>query len=435
MSSIPVSATRSLRRLGSFPLVVWFVAFVVALIVGIRLMELPVGDLWIIATYLVLSVSISSAVGLFVYRLTELQRRSIRMKVLLAHALGSAIIIVNIFAAAQLMFISAHDFGLLMLLLVAGAVFSVTFGAAIADRMTMAVEHLSAGAREVARGNFSTRVEVGSNDELADLARSFNEMVAHVNQSAQMRLRAESSRRELVAAVSHDLRTPLTAIRAMLEALSDGVVEDDDTVHRYHETMRAQVEHLSRLIDDLFELSQLDADTPRFEMRRVNLGSIVSDAVESFAMSATNREIAVHLKPAKGPVVNAEPVKIARVVNNLVDNALHYAPSGTTIDVTVDTAGNDAIVEVRDRGEGIESADLPFVFDRFFRGEKSRSRQFGGAGLGLAIARGIVEAHGGTIAAKNADDGGARFIFTIPLNGGSVSSDSSDQPPLLSSVG
>ena len=342
MVSLPNAATRPFRRAGSFPLLVWIAAFIAALVVGVALMELPVGDLWIIVVYLVASATISSVVGLLVFRLTETQRRSIRMKVLLAHALGSAIVIVNIFAAAQLMFISAHDLGLLMLLLVACAVFSVTFGAAVADRMTMAVEDLSAGAREVARGNFAARVEVSSNDEFSDLARSFNEMVAHVNEAAEMRERAEASRREMVAAVSHDLRTPLTAIRAMLEALSDGLVDDPETVRRYHDTMRAQVEHLSRLIDDLFELSQLEAGGQRLELRRVDLCAIVADAVESFAMGATTSEIRLQAEPETPVQVDAEPVKIARVINNLIENAIRFAPAGTAIDVSVGRRGHEA---------------------------------------------------------------------------------------------
>jgi signal transduction histidine kinase len=413
--SLPAAATRPFRRAGSFPLLIWIAAFIVAMIVGVALMELPVGDLWIIVVYLVASATISSIVGLLVYRLTEVQRRSIRMKVLLAHAVGAAIVIVNIFAAAQLMFISAHDLGLLMLLLVACAVFSVTFGAAVADRMTMAVEHLSAGAREVAQGNFSTRVEVASNDELADLAQSFKEMVAHVNHAAEMRDRSEASRGELVAAVSHDLRTPLTAIRAMLEALSDGVVDDPATVRRYHETMRAQVEHLSRLIDDLFELSQLDAGGLRLDLRSVELGSIVADAVESFAMSAGTRDTGLRLDLARPVLVSAEPVKIARVVNNLIENAIRFAPAGSAVEVSVSQVGEYARVSVRDRGEGIDSADLPYLFDRFYRGEKSRSREYGGAGLGLAIARGIVEAHGGAVDARNDVGGGAVVSFSLPV--------------------
>jgi signal transduction histidine kinase len=412
--SLPAAATRPFRRAGSFPLLIWIAAFIVAMIVGVALMELPVGDLWIIVVYLVASATISSIVGLLVYRLTEVQRRSIRMKVLLAHAVGAAIVIVNIFAAAQLMFISAHDLGLLMLLLVACAVFSVTFGAAVADRMTMAVEHLSAGAREVAQGNFATRVEVASNDELADLAQSFNEMVAHVNHAAEMRDRSEASRRELVAAVSHDLRTPLTAIRAMLEALSDGVVDDPATVRRYHETMRAQVEHLSRLIDDLFELSQIESGAQRYELQRLDLAAVVSDAVEAFAMTAAARGVALTLD-APGPLpARIEPTKLARVLHNLLDNAVRHAPSDSTVQVALRRDGNAARVSVRDHGEGVQPADLPHVFERFYRGEKSRSRSYGGAGLGLAIAQGVIVAHGGEIAVANAPDGGAEFTFTVP---------------------
>jgi signal transduction histidine kinase len=383
-------------------------------VVGVALMELPAGDLWIIAVYLVASATISSTLGLLLYRLTEARRRSIRTKVLLAHALGAAIVIVNIFAAAQLMFISAHDLGLLMLLLVACAVFSVTFGAAVADRMTMAVEHLSEGAREVAQGNFAARVSVESNDEFADLASSFNEMVAHVNQAAEARDRAEASRREMVAAVSHDLRTPLTAVRAMLEALSDGVVDDPETVRRYHDTMRGQVEHLSRLIDDLFELSQLESGGPHLDLRRVSLGAIVSESVESFALRSDSRMIDLRLHGSSDIVVLAEPIKLVRVINNLIENAIRYSPSESTVEVTVERVAGQGRVSVRDHGEGIDPSDLPHVFDRFYRGEKSRSREFGGAGLGLAIARGTVEAHGGTIMARNVDDGGAVFTFCLP---------------------
>ncbi|MGH9172748.1 MAG: sensor histidine kinase, partial [Vicinamibacterales bacterium] len=378
MVSLPDAVPRPVRQAGTFTLLVWLGALISALVVGVAIMELPVGDLWIIVAYLVASATISSSAGFLVYRLTEARRRSIRIKVLLAHALGSAIVILNIFAAAQLMFISAHDLGLLMLLLVACAVFSVTFGAAVANRMTATVAGLSAGAREVARGNFATRVDVASNDELADLADSFNEMVAHVNQAAELRARAEAARRDLVAAVSHDLRTPLTAIRAMLEALSDGLVEDPETVKRYHDTMRLQVEHLNRLIDDLFELSQIDAGGLRLETRRIDLNMLVSDAVESFAMSASSRGVAMRLNCERPAVVEAEPGKLARVMNNLIENAIRFSPPDTTIDVSVAAVDGQATVSVRDRGDGIDVADMPFVFDRFYRGEKSRSRVYGG---------------------------------------------------------
>jgi signal transduction histidine kinase len=413
MVSLPHSV-EPIRRAGSLPLVVWIAAFASALAVGVAWMELPVEDLWIIVVYLVLSATISSAVGFVVYRMTEARRRSIRTKILLAHALGATIVIVNIFAAAQLMFISAHDLGLLMLLLVACAVFSVTFGAAVADRMTSAVQQISDGAQQVANGNFNARVDINTNDELADLARSFNEMVEHVNESSEMRFKAEAARRDLVAAVSHDLRTPLTAIRAMLEALTDGVVVQPEAVRRYHATMRAQVDHLSRLIDDLFELSQLDAGGGRHELIEADLTAIVGDAVESFAMGIRTRDVRIALDAAGPIVVELDPSRIARVVNNLVDNALRHAPDGSTVEVSVRATRTEALVAVRDYGEGVTPEDVPYLFQRFYRGEKSRSRIFGGAGLGLAIARGIVDAHHGRIWVCNAPDGGAVFSFSIP---------------------
>jgi signal transduction histidine kinase len=405
---------RPLQRAGSLPVLAWLVAFGAALVVGVTWMGLPVSRLWLIVVYLVISSTVSMALGLAVYRLTEARRRSLRMKLLLAHVLGTAIIIANIYAAAEMMFISAHDFGFLLLLLAASAAFSVTFGAAVADRMTAAVEQLALGAQEVTRGNFRTRVHVSTNDELADLAGSFNEMLSHVNESSELREQAEAARRDLVAAVSHDLRTPLTAIRAMLEALADGVVDDPETVARYHSTMRSQVVHLNRLIDDLFELSQIDAGGERYVLQRADLAALVGEAVESFAMRAAARGVEVRLLADGAAVLPIEPARIARVLNNLVDNALRHAPPGTSIDVQLSRQPHEYQVSVRDHGDGLSAADLPRVFDRFYRGEKSRSREFGGAGLGLAIARGIVEAHGGRIWAANASDGGAIFTFALP---------------------
>jgi two-component system sensor histidine kinase SaeS len=405
---------RPLQRAGSLPVLAWLVSFGAALVVGVTWMGLPVSRLWLIVVYLVISSTVSMVLGLAVYRLTEARRRSLRMKLLLAHALGTGIIIANIYAAAELMFISAHDFGFLLLLLAASAAFSVTFGAAVADRMTAAVEQLALGAQEVARGNFRARVDVSTNDELADLAGSFNEMVSHVNESSELREQAESARRDLVAAVSHDLRTPLTAIRAMLEALADGVVDDPETVARYHSTMRSQVVHLNRLIDDLFELSQMDAGGERYVLQSADLAALVGEAVESFAMRAAARGVEVRLLADGSAVLPIEPARIARVLNNLVDNALRHSPSGTAIEVQLSRPPGEYHVSVRDHGEGLSAVDLPRVFDRFYRGEKSRSREFGGAGLGLAIARGIVEAHGGRIWAANASDGGAVFTFALP---------------------
>ena len=372
-------------------------------------------DLRDLLSYLVVSAVLSALAGYLVYRWGETGRRSIRTKILLAYGIGVLIVIINVFITAQLMFFSNHDLGLLVTLLTFGSVFSIGFGASVAGRMTRAVQQLSDGAQRVSQGDFQARVDVHTNDELADLARSFNAMVANVNEAEDMRRRAEEARHELVAAVSHDLRTPLTAIQAMLEALSDGLIDDAETVQRYHATMRAQVMHLSRLIDDLFELSQLDAREQPYEFVRTDLTAVVRTAVEGLAMSAQTRGAQIELMD-DGPLwVEIEPIKITRVVANLVDNATRHAPPDTTVEVRVERRDGTACVAVCDAGPGIAEADLVRIFDRFYRGEKSRSRSHGGAGLGLAIASGIVAAHGGRIWAENRAGSGAAFYVTIPL--------------------
>lgn len=365
--------------------------------------------------YLLLSAAVSIAAGYAAYRWAESGKRSIRTKILLAYGVGVGIVIVNILVTAQLMFLSSHDLSLLILLLVFGSVLSVTIGTSIAGRMTMAVRQLAEGARRVSSGDLHTRVDVMTNDELADLAQSFNVMVENVSESEALLRKAEEARRDLIAAVSHDLRTPLTAIRAMLEALSDGVVDDPETVQRYHETMRVQVSHLAQLIDDLFELSQLDAAPKPFELSPGDLTAVVREATESLAMSATNRSVRIEFRGDAPAPVMLDAMRIARVVGNLVENAVRHAPANSVVRVSVSCTGDAAEVAVVDEGPGIAPEDLERIFGRFYRGEKSRSRTHGGAGLGLAIARGIIDVHGGSIWAENRPSGGARFIFSIPL--------------------
>jgi signal transduction histidine kinase len=417
MASAPRSARQAAPFYGSLTLLLIVVATVIlaAFVLAVAWIEMPFGELSVVIVYLALTSVASSVVGFLAYRLSESGRRSIRTKVMIAHLVGALVVIANIFVTAQLMFISTHDLGLLMLLLVFCALCSVTFGAGVADRMTVAVERLSDGAREVSHGNLTTHVVVGTNDELADLASSFNDMVARVNEASVARERAEAARRELVAAVSHDLRTPLTAIRAMLEALSDGLVTDPETIARYHATMRSQIDHLSRLIDDLFELSQVESGAATYALQRSDLTTIVRNVVEGMAMTAAARGVDLRFASTGNLYVLAEATRLSRVVHNLLDNALRHSPDHSSIEVEVARGNGDARLIVRDHGEGISANDMPFVFDRFYRGEKSRSRTYGGAGLGLAIARGIVEGHGGRIVAENAVDGGARFVVTLPF--------------------
>jgi signal transduction histidine kinase len=415
MASQSLSRRRSLGQLAPPPVAGALLALFATTVLALVWLGVSYNDLRDLLSYLVVSSVLSALAGYVVYRWGETGRRSIRTKILLAYGIGVLIVIINVFITAQLMFFSGHDLGLLVTLLTFGSVFSIGFGASVAGRMTRAVQQLSDGAQRVSQGDFDARVDVRTNDELADLAHAFNTMVANVNEAEDMRRRAEEARRALVAAVSHDLRTPLTAIQAMLEALSDGLIDDAETVRRYHATMRGQVTHLSRLIDDLFELSQLDAGERPYQFMRTDLTAVVRTATEGLAMSAQTRGVRIEFA-GSGPLwASAEPIKLTRVIANLVDNATRHAPRDTAVEVLVERMDGDACIVVRDHGPGIAADDLTRIFERFYRGEKSRSRSHGGAGLGLAIARGIVEAHGGRIWAENREGGGAAFYLTIPL--------------------
>ncbi len=206
-------------------------------------------------------------------------------------------------------------------------------------------------------------------------------------------------------------------MRAILEALSDGVVEEPETVKRYLNTAQRDVRSLSALIDDLFQMAQLDAGGIPLEKEKASLADLISDTLESFSELASRQNITLD-----GSVdSNVDPVlmdtqRIGRVLNNLIGNALRHTPAGEKVEVRVKRSGLGVEVTVRDSGEGIRPEDLPKIFESFYRGEKSRSRATGGAGLGLAISRGIVQAHGGEIKVES-QPGDTCFVFTIPGNG------------------
>ncbi|MCZ7665803.1 MAG: cell wall metabolism sensor histidine kinase WalK [Chloroflexi bacterium] len=211
------------------------------------------------------------------------------------------------------------------------------------------------------------------------------------------------------------MRTPLTSIRALIEALHDGVVTDPETKQRYYHTIRADIIALNSLIDDLFELAQLDAGGLALELSPHALTDLISDSLESFEAVAAQRGVTLTgtIGENLDPVLLNVP-KIGRVLANLISNALRYTPTGGQVQVRAFRNAEGAVVLVQDSGPGFAPADLPRVFEQFYRGEQARSRATGGAGLGLAIAWGIVEAHNGRIWAENGPEGGAVVGFVLP---------------------
>ena len=225
---------------------------------------------------------------------------------------------------------------------------------------------------------------------------------------------AEKSRRDLVAWVSHDLRTPLAGLRAMAEALEDGVVRDPATVAEYHRRIRTETDRMSLLVDDLFELSRINAGALRLKPSTVPLGDVVSDAIATAAPLAASRGITISAPESGWPVVTASEPELARVVGNLIMNSVRYTPADGTVHIEAGRDRDDVWLTVSDSCGGIPEADLPKVFDVAFRGSKARTpTDDAGGGLGLAIVRGLVEAHGGQVNAGNVD-GGCKFEVRLP---------------------
>ncbi|MCA1705074.1 MAG: HAMP domain-containing histidine kinase, partial [Actinobacteria bacterium] len=267
------------------------------------------------------------------------------------------------------------------------------------------IEHLSATALEWARGKLDARAAEEGPAEIVQAARSFNEMAASIQRLFQ-------ARREMVAWVGHDLRTPVTSLQAMLDAVEDGLSPPE----RYLDAMREQVAALSGLIDDLFELARIDAGDVTLEIEEVKLEDLVASCVRGLQPHAQAKKVSLEARFERTlPKVPCAPDKVARVLANLVTNAVRHTPTGGWVRILAEAIDEEVRLSVEDSGEGIPSEALQRVFDRFWRGDSARSEAARSAGLGLAIARGLVAAHGGEIWAENAPAGGAKFMFTLPL--------------------
>jgi len=368
------------------------------------------------ALYLGITALISALAGYIAYRLGWINfSPTLRWTLLGGYALASILTFFNVWFSARMMFASQHDLLLAIVLLVFASGMAMVLGYFLSNTVTDRIHLLKNAAENLASGDLQTRVPVNGRDEVAALAITFNQMAEQLQAADQKQRELESLRRDLIAWVSHDLQTPLTSMRAILEALSDGVVEDPETVKRYLNTAQRDVRNLSSLIDDLFQMAQLDAGGFPLHRAEASLGDLISDTLESFTELAKQQEITL-----EGNVdSNVDPVMmdtqaIGRVLNNLIGNALRHTSNNGHVSVWVRRTVQGVEVTVSDTGAGIRSEDIAHIFERFYRGEKSRNRGTGGAGLGLAIARGIVQAHGGDIKVDSEIGKGTQFTFQIP---------------------
>ena len=380
-------------------------------------MSPPLRDLGLMALYLGITALVSALVGYVAYRMGWINfSPALRWTLLGGYALASVLTFFNVWFSAQMMFASEHDLLLAIVLLVFASGMAMALGYFLSSTVTERIQQLKNAAEKLAEGNLKTRVAVNGRDEVASLAVTFNQMAEQLQAADNKQRELESLRRDLIAWVSHDLQTPLTSMRAILEALSDGVVDDPETVKRYLLTAQRDVRSLSSLIDDLFQMAQLDAGGFPLNRAEASLSDLVSDTLESFTQLAKQQDVTI-----EGNVdADVDPVRmdtqaVGRVLNNLIGNALRHTPANGRVSVWV--RRNDHIeVTVSDTGEGIRAEDIPHVFERFYRGDVSRSRNqiTGGAGLGLAIARGIVRAHGGEINVESKIGKGTQFTFYLP---------------------
>jgi signal transduction histidine kinase len=388
----------------------------ISLALFILLMAPPMSELGLMALFLGITALVSALAGYVAYYLGWINiSPTLRWTLLGGYALASILTFFNVWFSAQLMFASQHDLLLAIVLLVFAGGMATVLGYFLSSTVTERIHLLQNAAEQLAQGNLKTRVPVHGRDEVAALAITFNQMAEQLQVADQKQRDLENMRRDLIAWVSHDLQTPLTSMRAILEALSDGVVDEPEMVNRYLNTAQRDVRSLSALIDDLFQMAQLDAGGFPLHRAQASLNDLISDTLESFSELAYRESITLEgkVEPNVDPVY-MDTQAIGRALNNLISNALRHTSAGGKIHVSARRTGEGVEVIVGDTGEGIRAEDIPNIFERFYRGEKSRSRATGGAGLGLAIARGIVRAHGGDIRVESELGKGTRFIFHLP---------------------
>jgi signal transduction histidine kinase len=294
-------------------------------------------------------------------------------------------------------------------LLVAGAIAAaIALGLArwLARGMTQPLRDMAQAARQMETGDYSTRVHTTSRDEVGQLATAFNRMSAELES-------LERLRRELVANVSHELKTPISALRAHLENLLDGVEEPDPETLQ---VMLSQSERLSRLVDQLLDLSRLESGELTLRREGVPLGPLVAEVLSEVEVVRSGREVRVEDQVSDDiPLVFADRERLHQVLFNLLDNAVRLTPPGGEVVVSAHRVDGRCEVSVADTGPGIPAEHLPRLFERFYRVDPARARDDGGTGIGLAIARSVVEAHGGRIRAESEVGRGSVFTFDLPV--------------------
>ncbi|HEX21192.1 MAG TPA: HAMP domain-containing protein [Actinobacteria bacterium] len=276
----------------------------------------------------------------------------------------------------------------------------------IATRLTAPLGIMTQAAGKIEAGDLSYRVDVGGSDEIGELAHAFNHLAAALQ-------RQERLRHNLTADISHELRTPLTTIRSHIEAYQDGIMEPNQAnISSIHD----EIMRLTRLVDGLSEIAQIESGKVNMVKKNVDIGKIVEKVAANLRVSFQEKQVTLNVGNVKKPLmINADADRIYQIIYNLLNNALKYTPMGGTAAVSLQQQGKNVKIVIRDNGMGISKEDLPLIFERFYRVEKSRNRSMGGAGIGLAVVKELVEAHQGSVSVAGVIGKGTEFTVILPI--------------------
>lgn len=297
---------------------------------------------------------------------------------------------------------------LLLFSLLTGMAAAIGIGFLISRNLTKPIENIIISADTFAKGNFDTRTQVTGSDEIGRLGQTFNSM-------AQAIAGLEQNRRDFLANVSHELKTPVASIQALAESLADGLVTDQSHKQRYLANIVAETGRIDRLLNDLLDMSQLESGELRLKVENLDLAALVTSHIDSHLHLFSGRQIRISINAQPNlPKVKADPHRLGQVLTNLLSNAARYSPDGSEIKLALTASNSRVALSVTDQGPGVPAADLPYIFDRFYRVEKSRVRSDGGTGLGLAISKKLMTAMEGHIAVSSIEGEGATFTITLP---------------------
>jgi signal transduction histidine kinase len=323
----------------------------------------------------------------------------------------AAVALAGLWAVSAQMLVSSHDLAVVLASLPVAAGAGVAYGVATSRQVAADLEALAGTARRLEAGDLAARAPVQGTAEVALIAETLNAAAARLAEARERERRIERERRDLIAWASHDLRTPLASLRALAEALADDLAPDEATRRRYLAGLTANVERLSTLVDDLFDLAAIQAGAVSLQLEPTSLPDLAAEVLDRFEPEATAAGIRLECRVDDAQPVLAGRDQLGRVLANLVVNGIRHTPRGGRLRVAVANGDDSAVLRVTDACGGIPEADLPRVFDQLWRGDPARSTK--GAGLGLAIARGLVDAHGGTIGVANVP-GGCEFTVRLP---------------------